>query len=99
MDHLANPPPCLHCNQMMTFARSVPGGGLRRAQSYFLCQRCGHVETRERDSQQPKNGKDSAVIWPPALPIVVASTPYDRAMSACISTASGPEDDSGYRRR
>jgi hypothetical protein len=41
-------------------------GGLRRAQSYFLCQRCGHVETRERDSQQPENRKDSAVIWPPA---------------------------------
>ena len=55
MDHLANPPPCLHCSQMMTFARAVEPVGLRRARSYFLCQRCGHVETRERDSQQPEN--------------------------------------------
>ena len=54
MDHLANPPPCLHCSQMMTFARAVEPVGLRHARSYFLCQRCGHVETRERESQ-PEN--------------------------------------------
>ena len=54
MDHLANPPPCLHRSQIMTFARAVEPVGLRGVRSYFLRQRCGHVETRERDSQQPE---------------------------------------------
>jgi transposase-like protein len=54
MDHLAHSPTCLHCSQTMTFARAVAPVGLRRAQPYFLCQRCGRVETREQDNTRPE---------------------------------------------
>jgi hypothetical protein len=39
---------------MMTFARAVVPVGLRRERSYFLCQRCGRVGTREQDILQPE---------------------------------------------
>jgi hypothetical protein len=38
----------------MTFTRAVAPVGLGRERSYFVCYRCGRVETREQDNSHPE---------------------------------------------
>jgi hypothetical protein len=96
MDHLAiSDLPT--CNETMTFAAPVAPVGLRRAQSYFLCQRCGRVETASRTARPDltqRSPYSAAIATRPVGPREVEEQPAGHQGGRAAAVAPPPASSS-----